>query len=104
MDQSDPQPALVWYPEEFRGVSGQVPDATLYGKAYWEEYTRRDRTGMGTLLTRVRLNLVDAYRTGGARSDVLDVGIGGGKLSEPTSIPTLIDICRRMKNSGAVVQ
>jgi Methyltransferase domain len=52
-------------------------DVTLYDEVYWAEYRRRDDSEMGQRLTEARLHFVRRYADG---SDMVDVGIGGGRF------------------------
>lgn len=49
----------------------------LYSGDYFAHYQKLDNTKMGALLTRARLDLVAKYC---APSDVVDIGIGGGRF------------------------
>lgn len=49
-----------------------------YDSAYWERYRLMDKTTVGQVLTKMRVDLVRKYVS--TRVQVLDVGIGGGRF------------------------
>lgn len=76
--QSWARSGLVWLPEHGMGFY-PTPDASdIYDADYFQKYRGYAMTSLGRELTRLRVELVNAY-TGG---DVVDVGIGCGQFVE----------------------
>lgn len=84
-----PEKGFGWYP---------VQDCP-YDENYWNRYRSMDRTAVGAALTKLRCDLVDSLGS----TDVVDVGVGGGRFVEESSArgydvnPAAIEW---LKNSG----
>ena len=78
----DRQTEVVWRSDVGVGICQRAPDPDLYGKLYWEEYRRRDRTQMGADLTAARIAFVRRFVPWWEL--MVDVGVGGGRFVEET--------------------
>ncbi len=65
---------LQWLPELGLGFYNVI--AQPYGKEYWEQYRKWDKTPCGDALTAMRRELVAKYWD----FEVTDIGIGGGRF------------------------